>query len=215
MRKINITSQIAHFKIPYASKYQKTYDIPPISTVIGILKVLFGEEVNDFIFGYTFEYEAKYKDLMTLYKININQIMDIGSDEERKELIKDVASREYIYNCILKIYTTIDTPIKMNYCLTMGRANCLARVHFPFKEVKLIDKEGVGTNQYTPIEIGQGVVKPITYFSKYDKLTQSFETKVKHLRENKQFEYDKHYDNVEEKNIFLWRYKDGEIFGVS
>lgn len=214
MKKITITSKQAHFKIPYATKYQKTYRIPPVSTIIGILKVIFDENIDDFVFGYTFSYDSIYEDTMMVYKTNIKGIKE-NSFTSKNNSVTDVVIRQYLYDCILNIYTNIDKPIKMNYCLNMGRANCLARVHFPFNEVKLIDRLGTGYNQYTPISIGKGIIKPITYFSEYDKKTQSFNTKTKNLRLNKEFEYDKNFDTEEEQNIFLWHFRGGEIYEFS
>lgn len=215
MQKLTITSKTAHFKIPYASKYQKTYDIPPISTVIGMLRVIFGENINNFVFGYTFEYERKFDDAMTMYKVNIKELSTIGKIDKRKDYVTDSIVREYLYDCVLKIYTDIDLPIEMNYCLTMGRANNLARLHFPFEKIKLVDEVGIGYNQLTTIDIGTGIIKPITYYSNYDKKAQSFQTKTKHLRYNREFEYNKNFDEEEGQNIFLWRYEDGEIYGLS
>ncbi len=215
MQRIVITSKTAHFKVPYTSKYQKTYDIPPISTVIGMLKVIFGEEIDDFVFGYTFEYESKFDDAMTLYKINANDLPIIGDSSRKRDYVSDSIVREYLYNCVLKIYTDIDLPIVMNYCLTMGRANNLARLHLPFSEVKLVDAIGTGYNQLTPVNIGTGIIKPVTYYSKYDKATQSFHTRTMHLRFNKEFEYDRHFDEEEGQNIFLWKCEGGEIYEFS
>lgn len=221
IKKLLITSNNAHFKIPYSSKLQLTYEVPPISTVLGILRVIYGEEIDNFIFGYTFNYEGKYNDLMNVYKLNASEdfkfftTIDKSKDEltiiPSKDKITDVVNREYLFNCALKIYTNIDKDIKMNYPLTMGRANCLARLHFPIEEVKLINKEGEGYNQFTPMDVGVGQIMPITYYSKYDKELQSFQTKIKHLRYNKTFSYDKNYDTEEEHNILLWKYTGGEV----
>ncbi|MCQ4925039.1 CRISPR-associated protein Cas5 [Tissierella carlieri] len=215
MRKIKITSNIAHFKIPYSSKYQKTYDIPPISTVVGILKVLFGEDIDNFKFGYTFKYESKFEDAMNISKVNINDVVTLEDPSTNKRKVTDNITREYLYDCTLLIYTDIELPIEMNYCLTMGRSNSLARVHFPFKPVQLLEEVGQGFNQYTPIELGLGMIKPITYYSEFDKKSQSFNTKVKHLRLNKHFDYDRNYDKEEDQNIFLWKYQGGEIYELN
>lgn len=212
MQKITITSKTAHFKVPYTSKYQKTYNVPPISTVIGMLKVIFGEEIDNFIFGYAFKHESKFDDAMTMYKMNIRELPIIGELDKRKSYITDSIIREYLYDCILKIYTDLDLPIEMNYCLTMGRANNLARLHLPFEKVELIDEAGLGYNQLTPVSIGTGIIMPIAYYSSYDKRTQSFQTKTKHLRYNKEFEYNKNFDEEEGQNIFLWKYEGGEIY---
>lgn len=215
MKKIRITSKSGHFKIPYASKYQKSYDSPPISTVVGMLMVLFGEEIDDFIFGYTFDYEHKYKDAMTMNKIDINKINEVGDFSPVNDKVVDSGIREYLHDCVLTIYTDIDLPIKMEYCLTMGRSNNLARVHFPFKEIKLLNKAGKGYSQYTDKNIGKGKISAISIFSKYNKLSQSFDTNIKHLRFNEEFDYDKNYDDEAEENIFLWKFKDGEIIEFS
>jgi len=210
-----ITSKTAHFKLPYSSKYQKTYNSPPISTVIGMLKVLFGEDIDNFIFGYTFRFDTKFEDAMNIEKININDIGYIGDSSLRYKRVTDSGIREYLYDCVLTIYTDIDLPIKMDYCLTMGRSNNLARVHFPFAEVNLKQEEGKGYNQYTTVNIGTGKISPIAYYSKYNDITQSFDTSIKHLRFNEVFDYDKNYDEETEENIFLWEMKGGDIVELS
>ena len=60
VNKLEITSMTAHFGEPLGCDDRRTKDIPPPSTVIGILKVLFGEDIDDFIFGYTFASQAKF-----------------------------------------------------------------------------------------------------------------------------------------------------------
>lgn len=221
LKKILITSNNAHFKVPYNSKLQLTYEAPPISTVLGILRVIFGEDIDDFVFGYIFSYESKYNDLIKLYKIDVTDnyksstIIDKTKGKvtvtPSKEKVSDVVNREYLHDCTLKIYTDIDKEIKLEYPLTMGRANCLARLHLPIGEVKLINKEGEGFNQFTPIEIGTGPIMPTTYYSRYERELQSFQTKIKHLRFNKSFKYNKNYDTEEEQNIILWKYRGGEV----
>lgn len=202
INKLKITAPIAHFKVPYASKLQITYDVPPLSTVIGMLKVIFGDDIDDFKFGYLFESEGKFKDAITLHKFN---------KKNKNKKITDCGVREYLDNCRLLIYTDLDKPIEMNHILTMGRSNCLARLHFPIEKVQLTNKEGKGYNQYTPVDIGTGVIKPISILNRYNPAVGSFDTTVKHLRFNKEFKYDKHYDIEENQNVILWHFKGGGV----
>lgn len=206
LRRIKITAPIAHFKIPYGSKNQYTYTIPPPSTINGMLRVLFGEEINDYIFGYTFEFSAIFNDGFTLYKHHKEL------KENKKGLTSDYCIREYLYDCKLYIYTDIKKDLFFKTTLTMGRSNCLARLHMNFSPIKLINKTGICKNQFSPKEIGSGQIYSVTTNSKFNHLIKSFDSKVKLLRLNKQFKYDKYHDEEREQNIFLWSFKDGEIY---
>ena len=57
--KITIVSTMAHFKNSRSGVLQQTYKIPPVSTVVGILKNIYGENIENFIFGYNFGYPIK------------------------------------------------------------------------------------------------------------------------------------------------------------
>ena len=64
LTRITIKGDFAHFKMPAKSKYQQTFEIPPVSTVVGILQNIYGKEINDFTLGYTIKFNQKTKDLM-------------------------------------------------------------------------------------------------------------------------------------------------------
>ena len=93
----------------------------------------------------------------------------------------------------------------------MGKSGNPARVHLPIEEVDLIDFNYKGFNQYTPKNIGKGVIKPTNLVTKYSQSLDCYDHQVAHLRLNQEFEYDKNYDQIEMQNIFLWKFKNGEV----
>ena len=166
LNKIEIIGDIAHFKIPMHSKIQRTYEIPPISTIVGILKNIYGEEIDDFTLGYVIYHNGTFKDLQTIYK-EINPNVKTLTDSDRFQT--DVCPIEYLINPKLIIYTDINKNIEFNEPLCLGKTNCLAKV-LSLSEIKvnLIDKEAVGYNQYTDINIGDGMIKRINTLTEYN-----------------------------------------------
>ncbi|KGM92943.1 hypothetical protein ADU90_15065 [Clostridium botulinum] len=61
-KKLVLTSKMAHFKNGINGKNQNTFRVPPISTIVGILKNIYGKDIKDFIFGYTCKYDGIFKD---------------------------------------------------------------------------------------------------------------------------------------------------------
>lgn len=205
LNRLRISAPFAHFKIPYSSKFQDTYPVPPLSTVIGMLKVIYGEDINHFTFGYTFESEVDFIDGYTLHKLN----KDVKKNQ--KGYINDYCMKKYLHRCCLTVYTDIPQKICMNHALTMGKSNCLANLHFPVEEVDLTDKPGKGYNQFTPVTVGTGEILPVTVMTKFNHQLGSFDTNIKHLRLNKEFDAETYHDEERNQNVFLWSYKDGEV----
>lgn len=209
LNKIEIIGDIAHFKIPMHSKIQRTYEIPPISTIVGILKNIYGEEIDDFILGYVIYHNGTFKDLQTMYK-EINPNVKTLTDSDRFQT--DVCPIEYLINPKLIIYTDIDKNIEFSEPLCLGKTNCLAKV-LSLSEIKvnLIDKKAVGYNQYTDINIGDGMIKRINTLTEYNEKKGYYDIYSSMVRENNEFEYDKYYDEDEKQNIFLWNWKKGGV----
>lgn len=208
LNKIEIIGDMAHFKIPMHSKIQRTYEIPPISTVVGILKNIYGEEIDDFILGYVIYHDGTFKDLQTIYK-EINPNVKTLTDSDRFQT--DVCPIEYLINPKLIIYTNIDKNIEFNEPLCLGKTNCLAKVlSLSEIEVNLIDKKAIGYNQYTDINIGDGMIKRINTLTEYNEKKGYYDIYSSMVRENDEFEYGKYYDEDEQQNIFLWKWKKGE-----
>ncbi|HFL2405919.1 TPA: CRISPR-associated protein Cas5 [Clostridioides difficile] len=209
LNKIEIIGDIAHFKIPMHSKIQRTYEIPPISTIVGILKNIYGEEIDDFTLGYVIYHNGTFKDLQTIYK-EINPNVKTLTDSDRFQT--DVCPIEYLINPKLIIYTDINKNIEFNEPLCLGKTNCLAKV-LSLSEIKvnLIDKEAVGYNQYTDINIGGGMIKRINTLTEYNEKKGYYDIYSSMVRENNEFEYNKYYDEDEKQNIFLWNWKKGGV----
>lgn len=206
MNKLIITGNEAHFKIPMRSKIQNTYKIPPISTVVGILKNIYGQDINNFKVGYFIEYEDINKEINTIYKeININA--------DKKPNGRFTADTIYVENLVsprLVIYHNIKKDIEFNQPLCLGKANYLTNIKF--EEVDLIDKAGFGYNQYTPKNIGQGMLMRINTITEYNELKGYYEYKTALVRENlTEFELDSNYDEMEDMNIYIWEWSDGNV----
>lgn len=207
LKKLIITSQTAHFGEFLGCDNRRTNDLPPPSTVIGILRVLFGEDIDNFIFGYTFTSETKFLDDITLYK-HSNEGFTLNKN---KEIATNCNSREYLYNNRLIIYTDIQDKLSMNYSLCLGKSGSIARLHLPIQNVNLITRDGQGFNQFTPTRIGNGVINPTTMVTKFNEKLGVYDQQIKHLRRNTTFNYNKNYDESELQNIFLWKIRNGDV----
>lgn len=205
--KLIITGNEAHFKIPMRSKFQNTYKIPPISTVVGMLQNIYGKDINDFELGYFIEYEGVGKEIINIYKeVNSRQKTLTCSDR----FTKDIIYVENLYKVRLVIYHNIEKEIEFKEPLTLGKANYLANVKF--EEIDLTNKLGLGYNQYTPKDIGYGMLTRINTVTKYNELKGYYEYETELVRENlEEFELDDNYDETEDMNIYVWKWSDGVV----
>ena len=196
MKRITIKSNLAHFKVPLTSKKMTCYPVPPPSTVLGMLKVIYGrEDINNFSFGYTIEHKGKHTDVMTLHKVGKN--------------ITDCVMVEYLINPTLTIYTDITEDEKIKYCLTMGRSNCLAKI-IDIAEVELQDIEGTIKNQWlAPTVKGlTGKIQTVTTNTLYRKDLNRHENDVLPLRLITEGTYQKNHDAEREQNIYMFKFND-------
>ena len=72
--RIQLSSWTASFRYPnLISGFQPTLDVPPISTVLGLINAAAGKYVDYSLLtiGYYFEYGAKAIDLETIYQIEL------------------------------------------------------------------------------------------------------------------------------------------------
>lgn len=131
--RIKISSWTASFRYPnLISGYQPTLEVPPISTVLGLVNAAAGKyiEYSHLKIGYYFEYEAKATDLETIYQIELKKAKtgSYPSNSAKSNVIK----REFLYNCKLFIYL-INSEIveyfkKPYFPLVLGRSGDLATV---------------------------------------------------------------------------------------
>ena len=212
IQRIPIISDLAHFHIPYSSKQQRTYMIPPPSTIIGIQKVMFGEDIDDFIFGYTIQHKGVFIDLIKTYK-EANQLVKNTDYCKNGIQNSDVRGVEYLIDPKIYLYTTIDKELQINDTLNLGKTDCLARVLISqIQDIELKNTHGNGFNQWTDIKTGEGSIKRITTETIYNKEKGYYDIYNDLFRENKEFEYHKHFDEDRQQNIFLWQYsKEGKL----
>lgn len=206
LRKIICISDLAHFKIPITSKIQRTYIIPPISTVVGILKNIYGDDINNFVFGYTIKHQGIHKEIATIYK-EVNTIAKSMTCAERFR--SDITTIEYLINPKLIIYTDLDRNLKLNDVLNLGKTDCLAKISI--ENIELVKKFGLGFNQYTSKNIGDGFIRRINTLTKYSTEKGYYEYKGTTVKENYEFEYEGFFDNDLNQSIFLWKWNEGEI----
>ena len=135
--RIHIHSWTASFRYPnIISGFQPTLEVPPISTILGLINAAMGryQYFKDLDFGYYFEYEAKATDLETIYQFEVDKK---GKPFNRTK--SNVIQREFLFENNLWIYTNDDDIAEglkhPHYPLLLGRMNDLASV----KEVKIVE----------------------------------------------------------------------------
>ena len=128
---VDLTSWTASFRYPnLISGFQPTLEVPPISTVLGLINAAAGQYLphKQVMLGYYFKYEAKCVDLETIYQIEV----DKRTGRPNNNVNTNVLRREFMFDTFLRIYT--DQPTLVNYfcqphfSLLMGRMNDLATV---------------------------------------------------------------------------------------
>jgi CRISPR-associated protein Cas5t len=127
--KIDITSWTASFRYPnLISGMQPTLEVPPISTVLGLINAAAGFylEHKELELGYYFEYEMEGEDLETIYQISSKEGKSTNNAKS------NILIRKFLFNNFLRIYTTdrsiADYLSQPYYPLLLGRMNDLATV---------------------------------------------------------------------------------------
>ena len=195
--KIILTSELAHFKNSINGKNQNTFKSPPVSTIVGILKNIYGEDIQNFIFGYTCEYNGIFTDVANIYK----------TVSSNKKCITDICFIEYLIKPTIRIYTDIESEIILDETLNLGKTNCLAKCRFA--EVEINNEKSIGYNQWTPKNIGHGIIQRINLETKYNKLKGYYDYITALLRHNTQFESQYKINDIQE-GIQLWKYENEE-----
>lgn len=131
--RIKISSWTASFRYPnIISGYQPTLEVPPVSTVLGLINAAAGKYLQhkQLRLGYYFDYEAKGVDLETIYQIAVHEK---GYPESVAK--SNVINREFLFNCRLFLYTDNQEIIgylnNPYFSLLLGRSGDLATVHIP------------------------------------------------------------------------------------
>lgn len=129
--KIDITSWTSSFRYPnLISGFQPTLDVPPVSTILGLINAAAGKYLKHqkLRLGYYFEYGAKQSDLETIYQIEAH---DKGYPKNSTK--SNVINREFLFDNHLIIYTEVEAIARFFsrpvYPLVLGRMNDLATVN--------------------------------------------------------------------------------------
>lgn len=154
--KIDIKSWTASFRYPnLISGIQPTLEVPPLSTVLGLINAAAGKylKYSNQKIGYYFEYEIEAEDLETIYQISSK------NGKPTNDAKSNIIYRKFLFNNFLRIYTP-DIEVR-NYLaephfqLLLGRMNDLASV------IGISEKESLKKNDYS-INI-RGQIIPFKY----------------------------------------------------
>jgi CRISPR-associated protein Cas5t len=136
--KIDIESWTASFRYPnLISGVQPTLEVPPISTVLGLINAAAGQYLNhkDLTLAYYFEYESEGEDLETIYQISAKDGKPTNNAKS------NIIYRRFLFNNFLRIYTTDEQIVhyfsQPYFQLLLGRMNDLATVSDISKRVTL------------------------------------------------------------------------------
>lgn len=144
--RIKISSWTSGFRYPnILSGYQPTLEVPPVSTVLGLINACAGKylDFKKIELGYYFEFGAKEVDLETIYQI---ERTDKGTP--KNEVKSNVIRREFLYDCCLYLYLNnkdlADYFRKPYFPLLLGRSGDLATVD----KIEEVELEEVKESQY-------------------------------------------------------------------
>lgn len=205
--KITITSDRGHFKKYRSAGLQQTYRIPPASSVIGLLKNIYGEDIENFIFGYNITFGGTEYEVTTIHKeVNVEVLNNSNIKEELGK--SNPCNIEYLIKPNLEIIVlNINKDIEMKNVLNMGKTNCLAKA--VFDEVEIKNEKAIQENVLTDFKDGYGVVERMNAETKYNIEKGCYDYFTKLFRLNNEYECEYTY---EEKGVYLWEYKKaGEI----
>jgi len=139
---IDIRSWTSSFRYPnLISGIQPTLEVPPISTVLGLINSAAGKYITykRLTIGYYFEFQGKETDLETIYMIDSNK------GKATNYAKSNVLKREFLFDNLLRLYVTdeaiVDFLKSPAYSLVLGRMNDLASVDVA--GIKLLDLEEV------------------------------------------------------------------------
>jgi len=154
--KIDITSWTASFRYPnLISGMQPTLEVPPISTVLGLINAAAGSYLkhNDLKLGYYFEYEMEGEDLETIYEISSDFKFEKRTQQVQTIAKSNIIYRRFLYNNFLRIYTDSERVAKYlsqpYYPILLGRMNDLATIEC------ISEKEKLEENDYSDKIRGQ------------------------------------------------------------
>jgi CRISPR-associated protein Cas5t len=129
--RVKISSWTSSFRYPnIISGFQPTLEVPPISTVLGLINAASGSYIDfsDEQIGYYFEYDIKGVDLETIYQVERHKTQGYPQNRTKSNVI----NREFLFDCKLFLYLQNEELIEYlknpYYSLVLGRSGDLASV---------------------------------------------------------------------------------------
>lgn len=209
--RVEIQAMTASFRYPmFAVAYQPTYQIPPISTIYGLLSAAKGEKVSiyDLSVGYDFT--------STGNGVDLERILEYGGEKKTKPvsyLGSNILKREFLYDCTLNLYISdlefrkyLEKPY---YTLLLGRQSDLAYIK-KIEEINLVSRDGVEIcNTVIPFDgkvPGQVVSLPSDYTNEANR--KPIEVKAYCIVDSKQQIEKAYYDVELDKGVYLHEFGD-------
>jgi CRISPR-associated protein Cas5t len=121
---------------------QPTLEVPPISTVLGLINAAAGSYLQhrDLKLGYYFEYEAEAEDLETIYQISSKDGKPTNNAKS------NIIYRKFLFNNFLRIYTSEERIVEYfsqpYFPIVLGRMNDLATVETISAKETLVEIQG-------------------------------------------------------------------------
>ncbi|MCB9350708.1 MAG: type I-B CRISPR-associated protein Cas5 [Lewinellaceae bacterium] len=138
--RVDITAWTASFRYPnLISGVQPTLEVPPLSTVLGILNAASGQYLHyhQLEIGFYFEFAGKTFDLETIYMIQTD-----SKGRPSNNAKSNIIQREFMADVKLSLYlkdeTILDYLRQPYYDILLGRSGDLAMVSLP-KESELAE----------------------------------------------------------------------------
>ena len=129
--RIDISAWTASFRYPnLISGVQPTLEVPPISTILGLLNAAAGKYLkhNSLELGYYFEYAAKTFDMETIYMIGTDSKGNPSNNNAKSNVIQREFLADVQLSLFLKEKELVDCLRSPHYDILLGRSGDLAMV---------------------------------------------------------------------------------------
>jgi CRISPR-associated protein Cas5t len=149
--RIKITGVVSSFRNPFfVSGAQPTLEVPPPSTILGIISAVAGRIVrlDEISFGYVFLYKDKGEDLELIYELSLKEKFKAKSNVIRRDFLTFPELYLYVANVEYEGYFR-----KPSFPILLGRTQELAKIE-KIERVTLVKK--------SPVRFGKTIV-PIDF----------------------------------------------------
>jgi CRISPR-associated protein Cas5t len=149
--RIKITGVVSSFRNPFfVSGAQPTLEVPPPSTILGIISAVAGRIVkpDEISFGYVFLYKDKGEDLELIYELSLKEKFKAKSNVIRRDFLTFPELYLYVTNVEYEGYFR-----KPSFPILLGRTQELAKIE------KI---ERVTLEKKSPVRFGKTIV-PIDF----------------------------------------------------